>query len=200
MFDTAEQRFVLPQRFLAGDDAPVRNASIDVLPDLFVELRLAVHFLEHGHVRLDGAHHPGPGGLRDALCQCALAKTVAPLLEAGRCGGPRRDRACEQDAGAEAGSQHGAARRCFPRIRLVHPGSLPLQGEPRQRSICPETLSVAERDVQAHKNVLDRVRQRVIVERADIVLTRKMQADRGAIGAVDPQRAGIAGKADRAAR
>jgi len=34
LFDPREQRFVLLQRFLAGDDAPVRDAAIDVLPDL----------------------------------------------------------------------------------------------------------------------------------------------------------------------
>ena len=32
-------------------DAPVRDAAIDVLPDLLVELRLLLHLLEHGHIR-----------------------------------------------------------------------------------------------------------------------------------------------------
>ena len=34
LLDPREQRLVLPQRFLAGDDAPVRDAAVDVLPDL----------------------------------------------------------------------------------------------------------------------------------------------------------------------
>ena len=90
LFDPREQRLVLSQRFLAGDDAPVRDAAVDVLPDLLVEFRLLLHLLEHGHVGLDAAHHAGLGRVRNALCQRAGAKTVAPLVEAGRGGGERR--------------------------------------------------------------------------------------------------------------
>ena len=109
LFDPREQRLVLPQRFLAGDDAPVRDAAVDVLPDLLVEFRLLLHLLEHGHVRLDAAHHAGLGRLRNALGQRAGAKAVAPLVEAGRGGGKRGERMREQGAGAEAGSQQRAA-------------------------------------------------------------------------------------------
>ena len=41
--------------------------------------------------------------------QRAGAKTVAPLIEAGRGGGERQRGMREQGAGAEAGSQQGAA-------------------------------------------------------------------------------------------
>ena len=124
LLDPRKQRLVLLQRFLAGDDAPVRDAAIDVLPDLLVEFRLLLHLLEHGHVRLDAAHHAGPGRVRDALGQRPRAKAVAPLIEAGRGGGERGEGMREQGAGAEAGSQQGAARRRVQRIRLFHRASL----------------------------------------------------------------------------
>ena len=133
LFDPRKQRLVLLQRFLAGDDAPVRDAAIDVLPDLLVELRLLLHLLEHGHIRLDAAHHAGPGRVRNALRQCARAKAVAPLIEAGRCRGKCRERMREQGAGTEAGSQQRPARRGFQRIRMFHAGSLAAQGGARQR-------------------------------------------------------------------
>ena len=124
LLDPREHRLVLPQRLLAGDDAPVRDAAVDVLPDLLVEFRLIPHLLEHGHVGLDVAHHAGPGRLRDAFRQRARAKSVAPLIEPGRrCGKAARGRR-EQGAGAEAGSQQGAAGRRVQRIRLCHRRSL----------------------------------------------------------------------------
>src|SRR5262249_2894563 len=82
--DPIEQRYVGLQRLLAVDDAPIGNAPVDVLPDLFIELRLVVDLLEHGHVGLDTAHGAAPGRLRYALCKGARAKIVAPLIEAGR--------------------------------------------------------------------------------------------------------------------
>ena len=100
LLDPREQRLVFFQRFLAGDDAPVGDAAIDVLPDLLVELGLLLHLLEHGHVRFDAAHHARIGRLRDALRQRPRAKTVAPLIEAGRCRGKRRHGTGEQGAGA----------------------------------------------------------------------------------------------------
>ena len=102
LFDAREQRLVFLQRLLAGDDAPVRGAAVDVLPDLLVEFRLLLHLPEHAHVGLDAAHHPGPGRIGNALGQRACAKTVAPCVEAGRGGGECRERAGEQGAGAEA--------------------------------------------------------------------------------------------------
>ena len=120
MFDPRKQRLVFPQRFLAGDDAPVRDAAIDILPGLLLEFGLVLHLLEHGHVRFDVAHHPGPGRLRYPLGQGMRAKSVAPLIEAGRRGGQRREGVREQGAGTEAGSHQCAARQICARIRLFH--------------------------------------------------------------------------------
>src|SRR3954453_2000261 len=105
LFDAREQRLVLPQRFLARNHTPVRYPAIDVLPDLFVELRLVTHLLEHGHVRLDPAHHASPGCVRNALGQCSGAEIVAPLFEAGRCGGKGDRGMREKGAGRQTGSQ-----------------------------------------------------------------------------------------------
>ena len=38
--DACEQRRVITQGFLAGDDAPVGHAAIDIFPEMFVEFRL----------------------------------------------------------------------------------------------------------------------------------------------------------------
>ena len=135
LFDPGEQRVVLAQRFLAGGDAPVRGAAVDVLPDLLVEFRLLRHLLEHGHVGLDAAHHAGVGRVRNALCQGAGAKTVAPLVEAGRRSGKRREGMREQGAGAEGRSQQRAAGRGNKRIRMFHRDSLPAGEAARQRSM-----------------------------------------------------------------
>ena len=51
-----------------------------------------LHLLEHGHVGLDVAHHAGIGRVRDAVRQRAAPKAVAPLVEARRRGGKRRER------------------------------------------------------------------------------------------------------------
>ena len=123
-FDPCKQRFVLLERFPAGDDAPVRDAAIDVLPDLLVEFGLLLYLPEHGHVRLDASHHPCIGRVRDALGQRPRTKAVAPLIEAGRCGRQRGEGVLEQGPGRERRSQQGAARRCVQRIRLFHQGSL----------------------------------------------------------------------------
>src|SRR5205823_6838890 len=67
LFDARKQGFILLQRFLAGDDAPVRYPAVDVLPDLLVEFRLVAHLLEHRHIGLDAAHYTAPGRIRHAF-------------------------------------------------------------------------------------------------------------------------------------
>ena len=138
LFDPRKQRLVLLQGFLAGDDAPVGDAAIDVLPDLFVEFRLVPHLPEHGHVRLDMPHRAVPGRLRNALCQRTGAKIIAPLVEAGRGGGKGRDRLCKQGSGREAGLQQRAARRRVRGIRWFHQASLAAQARARQRSFAQQ--------------------------------------------------------------
>ena len=135
LFDPRKQRLVLPERFLARDDAPVRGAAIDVLPDLLVELRLLLHLPEHGHVGLDAAHHPGPGRIRNALGQGARAKAVAPGVEAGRRQGERRLRRGEQGGCADTGLQHGAAGR---RLKRIEPGHGRILGG---RAFSPKLIS-----------------------------------------------------------
>src|ERR1700748_2254881 len=139
MLDPREQRLVLSQRLLAGDDAPVRNAAVDVLPDLFVEFRLVAHLLEHGHVRRDVGHRAVPGRLRNAFCQRAAAEMLTPLIEAGR-RGEGRDRLREQGRGREAGSQYRAAGQGVPGIRLAHIDSVAARAV-RSKAITPRELA-----------------------------------------------------------
>jgi hypothetical protein len=98
LLDPGKQRLVLLQRLAAFDDAPVRDAAINVLPDLFVEFGLVPKLLENGHVRLDPAHHPRPGRLRNSFRQSVGAKAIAPLFEARRCCGKYRKRTHKQQS------------------------------------------------------------------------------------------------------
>ena len=90
LFDAREQRFVLFQRELAVNDAPVGDAAIDVLPGGLGELRLGLHFPEDAHVGLDPRHGVVPGRFRNALGHRPVTEMLAPFVEPGRCG--RRSR------------------------------------------------------------------------------------------------------------
>ena len=136
-FDPDKQRFVLPQRLLAGDDAPVRDAAIDVLPDLLVKLRLLLHLPEHGDVRLDAAHHARPRRLRNAFCERAASKIVAPSIEARRCCGQRGQRTREQGAGAKAVLQQRAPCRFVQRINSRHAGIVSCRRASRTKATEP---------------------------------------------------------------
>jgi len=132
--DPGKQCRVLPQCFLAGDDAPVRHPAIDVLPNLLAEFRLLLHLLEYGHIGFEMAHDVSPGRIRNALRQRARAKAVTPLLEAWRRRGKSRDGMREQGGGPDARSQQGAAGRSLQgRIRLLHQASLTARRPARQR-------------------------------------------------------------------
>ena len=124
LLDAIEQRRIPLQCHLAVDDAPVGNATVDVLPDLLGELGLIADLLEHAHVRLDVAHRPVPGCFRNAFGECAVAKAVAPLVEAGRCCAACSERRRKQRGGTQTRAQQRAARRSFWGIALVHDGSL----------------------------------------------------------------------------
>ena len=49
-FDAGKQRRVLLGFLPAGDDAPVGDAAVEVLPELFVEFGLVADRLKPGHV------------------------------------------------------------------------------------------------------------------------------------------------------
>jgi len=110
---------------LPADDAPVRGAAIDVLPDLLGELRLLLHLLEHGHVGLDAAHPPGSRSRPKCLLPAharenrrATGRNRVGAAASAACGATRRA------VRAEAGLQDGAAGRGLQRIRLFHRASL----------------------------------------------------------------------------
>ena len=132
LFDPCKQRFVFLQRLLAGDDAPVRDAAIDVLPDLFVEFRLVPHLLEHGHVGFDAAHHACISRVRNALRQRARTKAITPLVEARGCRGKRGIGMGEQGGGTNARTQQRAAHGHVRRIKLFHQGILAVRCGRRQ--------------------------------------------------------------------
>ena len=130
LFDPRKQRLVFSQRFLAGDDTPFRDAAIDVLPNLLVELRLISQLIEHGHVRFDAAHHPRPGRLRNSLGERVRAKGIAPVVEAGRRDSKGGERMREQDGRTDARSEKRAARHEAQGGRSFHRNNV--AGPPRR--------------------------------------------------------------------
>src|SRR5712691_12242860 len=96
LLDAGEQRRVFLRLLLAGDDAPVGDAAVEILPELLVEFGLRAVELKYRRVRLDVAHHPRVGGVGNATRARSGAKTLDPLLElAPLCPRPRargRDR------------------------------------------------------------------------------------------------------------
>ena len=73
-----------------------------------------------GHTVVVEKNAGAGSGFEDPLYQRAGAKIVAPLVEAGRCGGKRCKRRGEQGACADAGLQQRAAGRVYQGIRLIH--------------------------------------------------------------------------------
>ena len=61
LLDPRQERRVLLQHLLAGDDAPVGDATVEVLPELLTELRLVAKLVEHTHVGLEPVRHAGVG-------------------------------------------------------------------------------------------------------------------------------------------
>ena len=120
LFDPREQRFVLLQRRLAVDDAPVGHATIDVLPGLLGELRLARELLEHAGVGLHVRHRPVPTRLRNALGKRAGMKMLAPGIEALGFFGLRGKGLSEQRRRRETGLQQRPPRKHLEGIRSVH--------------------------------------------------------------------------------
>ena len=52
LLDAREQRRIFLGDLAAGDDAPVGDAAIEILPELLAEFGLVADFLEPGHVGL----------------------------------------------------------------------------------------------------------------------------------------------------
>ncbi len=78
-FDARQQRGVLLGLFPALGQAPIGDAAVEILPDLFLELRLVADLLEHAGVRLQPCHHPRIGGVRNAARTRARTKGLHPL-------------------------------------------------------------------------------------------------------------------------
>jgi hypothetical protein len=94
LLDAAEERLVFLCLFLAGDDAPVRDPTIEVLPELLVELGLIVDRLEAGFVRAQAVHGTVVCFGADAAGERLGAETRNPFREV--LGGERQRRGSEQ--------------------------------------------------------------------------------------------------------
>ena len=81
VFELVEQRRVLLRALAAGHDAPFRDAAIEILPELFLELGLRALQREHAHVGLEPAHDPIVGRAGNSARQRFRAKRGHPLLE-----------------------------------------------------------------------------------------------------------------------
>ena len=79
--DARKQRRVLFCLRPAGDDAPIGNAAIEILPELLVELGLIAERFKPGRVGPHGAHDARVGFRRDTARQRFGAKPVDPLIE-----------------------------------------------------------------------------------------------------------------------
>ncbi len=131
--DARQQRGVLARALLAGLDAPVGDAPVEVLPELLVELRLRpVEGIDRG-VGLQSRHHPPVGRLRNAAGERARPERLHPLrkwlardlgLRAAANQG-RRGSGAEQQQVASGARAHGsgapdaAARRHDHRLLMA---------------------------------------------------------------------------------
>ena len=114
----ANSERVVLRALLAGLDAPVGDAAVDVLPELLVELGLAADFREYGRVGLQAAHHARVGRVGNALRERTRAECLDPLRE--RLRGDLREGGCaerKRGRAAEGGFEQISAGK-------FHPGSL----------------------------------------------------------------------------
>ncbi len=77
----AKKRRELLRLLLAGDDAPVGDATVEILPELFVEFGLIADRLKPGGVGTYPAHDPRVSLRRDAARERLGAKRGDPLIE-----------------------------------------------------------------------------------------------------------------------
>jgi hypothetical protein len=85
LFDAHEQRIVVLRHLLAGGDAPVGNAAIEVLPGQLLEFRLRALQRIDRRIRFDAAHHAVVGFFRNAALERARPKPRDPLRERLAC-------------------------------------------------------------------------------------------------------------------
>ena len=125
-----KQRCIFLGALLAGDDAPVRTAAIDVLPHLFGEFGLlALQRIDLG-VGRDVAHHAIVGRGRDAAFERLRLEGGDPLREA---------RIGEGCAGEHRGHAGGAAQRVVNErapVKRRREGEAVDSGHGRQSSGC----------------------------------------------------------------
>ena len=113
--DPRQQADIFLGALLAGDDAPVGAAPVDVLPDLFGEFRLRVVLGKHAGVGRERGHDAVVGRLRNAALDRAGAETGDPTGEGGRlrgkrCTAERQARACAQRERQAGAAGHGPDR------------------------------------------------------------------------------------------
>ena len=86
--DLGEQRRKFLGACLAGDNPPVGDPAVDILPECLVEFGLRADLGVDSGIGLDRPHHPRIGRLRHAAPAGARAKAVTPGFE--RCAGALR--------------------------------------------------------------------------------------------------------------
>ena len=105
LLDAGKERRVFLRLLLAGRDAPVGDAAIEILPELFVEFGLEAIELKNCCIRSDTAHNPRVCSVGYATRARPCAKRRDPLVE-------RRFaclRACRCVPRRHAHHQHGEA-------------------------------------------------------------------------------------------
>src|SRR5262249_43161027 len=81
LLDAGEERGVFLRLLLAGRDAPVGDAAIEVLPELFVEFGLGADELKNCRIGFDIAHNPSVRGAGYATRARPCAEGSDPLVE-----------------------------------------------------------------------------------------------------------------------
>ncbi len=112
--DALQQRRVFPRALLARDDPPVRDAPVEILPDLFLELGLIAVQLVDREVGFERAHDAAISGVLNVPCAGAGAKGLDPGGE-GHAG--RLSRSATAECQAREGSRSCAKRAAPCEIR-----------------------------------------------------------------------------------
>src|SRR4029077_6997385 len=90
LFDAGEQRRILLRLLLAGNDAPVGHAPIEILPDLLVEFGLIADRLKAGGVGAQPAHDAVVCVSADAAAKRLGAERSDPMGKIAGSARPRR--------------------------------------------------------------------------------------------------------------